>query len=418
MDQFLLRRESPVTKRALQTKPELLAPARDFSCLAAALRAGCDAVYFGVQRLNMRAGAANFELSDLARIRARCRRFGAKVYLTLNTIVFDDELVVAGEIIQAAHDHVDAIICWDPGVIALCREAGIPFHVSTQASVANASAARFYSDLGASRIIPARECSLAQIREIREGAGIEVEVFVHGAMCVAQSGRCFMSEHTTGHSGNRGECLQSCRREYLIIDDSDAANQFVIGSNYVMSAQDLCTLPFIEKLAEAGIDAFKIEGRNRDPHYVHTVTTCYRQAVDAWHDGTLTPQLKEHLVHRLHTAFHRGFSGGFFFGKPVTDFTDTDGSKASLRKAYVGKVVNYYARPGVASLQVQDNGFSTGDRLLVEGPTTGVVEVCVSEFLLDERSAAEASHGLVTIVTPCKVRRNDRVFRLDTRASV
>lgn len=345
--------------------PELLAPAGDHTSLQAAIQGGCDAVYFGLDALNMRATAHNFMVADLESVAATCREHGTRAYLALNTMIFENELAHVADIIERAKPHIDAVICWDPAVIRLCGQHGIPIHISTQASVGNAEAACFYRDLGAQRIILARECSLTDILDIRNKSGVEIEVFIHGAMCLSLSGRCFLSQFTSGKSGNRGECQQNCRREYHLVSD-DGKHEFVLGNTYALSARDLCTLPFIECLLDAGLDALKIEGRNRNALYVRTVVEAYRTAIDTWRDDALTPELKAALVERTRSVFNRGFSSGFYMGKPIDQFCRHMGSVASHSKDDVGIVANYYQRSKVAEILVQNHLFSVGDELVPE----------------------------------------------------
>ncbi len=407
----LARSARTIIFRHMKNKPELLAPAGDFVCLRAALEAGCDAVYFGLSNLNMRAAAANFGVDNLPEIAEICNNYGVRRYVTLNTILLENELLQARKMVEACKGHVDAIICWDPAVIQICRELGVSFHISTQASVANSAAAKFYRDLGAERIVLARECSLQDVEDIRKSSGIEAEVFVHGAMCVSISGRCFLSQYVHGKSGNRGACYQNCRREYEIVDDT-GENRFRLGSNYILSAQDLCTLPFLEKILASGAESLKIEGRNRSPEYVKVIVECYRKAIDAWMQNELTAELKDELVTRARTVFNRKFSSGFYFGKPMDAYTESGGSCATEKKKFVGQVENYYSKIGVMSLIVQDSSFSTGDRLMIQGPSTGVLFTEVSEIRQNNKPVPEAERGVVSVPFPQKVRKNDRVFVL------
>lgn len=400
-----------------QAKPELLAPVQDFTHLTCAIDNGCDAVYFGLNALNMRHAARNFTIEDLPAIARQCAEKGIKKYMTVNVTLFDRDREIAERLLNAAAGHVDAVICCDPGIIQLCKSRRIAFHVSTQASISNSLSAEFYRSLGAERIVLARECTLEEIREIRKHVDIELETFVHGAMCVSYSGRCFLSQFTSGKSGNRGACLQNCRRRYRIIDETDAENEFELGAGFVMSAKDLCTLPILEKLIEAGIHSFKIEGRNRNPQYVAETVACYRQAIDSYFAGTLDQTLKDTLVSRLKNVYNRQFSKGFYLGRPIAEFSRVDGSVAKLQKRFVGVVRNYFAKIGVAEMLVQDSLFSDGDLLAVEGPTTGLVQFHVEAPRQKEQPVRTVERGLVTVKTPARVRTNDRVFRLDTRTS-
>jgi putative protease len=394
----------------MKQKPEILAPAGDFACLGSAIKAGCDAVYFGLAgAFNMRAGARNFALAELDEVSALCRTAGVKAYLTVNAVVSEPDRAAVSALLEQIRGRVDAVICWDLAVIGECRRLGIPFHVSTQASVANLAAARFYREIGAERVIPARECTLEEIAILKRDSGLEVEVFVHGAMCVAVSGRCFMSQLVFNRSANKGDCGQNCRRSYRVTEVK-GEGEFVLDESRVLSARDLCALPFLERVLETGVDSLKIEGRNRNPQYVRTVVGAYRAAVDAWAEDRLTDELKQQLVAEVSRVYHRGFSPGFFFGRQIGDFAETDGSQASEIKQYVGRVVNFYARPQVAEIQVQDQVFAVGDRLCFEGNKTGCEEFLVTEVRQNECPVAAVGRGTVTVRLPFEVRENDKVY--------
>ncbi|MFH1849073.1 MAG: peptidase U32 family protein, partial [archaeon] len=316
---------------------ELLAPAGSWPSLRAAIEAGADSVYFGVKQLNMRITTDNFDLGELKKVVSYCHEHKAKAYLTLNVIVYDEELQLIKKIIMTAKDaKIDAVICWDNAVLAECKKQKVVTHLSTQASVSNYEAVKMYAKLGVKRIILARELSISQIAAIKkrikkDKLNVEIETFVHGAMCVAVSGRCFMSQFVFNKSANRGECYQLCRREYVV---QDAENEFTLklGNNYVMSTKDLCALPILDELVEAGIDAFKLEGRNRQPEYVKTVVTVYRQAIDAIAKKKFNKQLVDKLMVELRKVYNRDFSQGFFLGKPLPEhFTDSYGSKQTMK---------------------------------------------------------------------------------------
>jgi len=391
----------------MNKKPELLAPAGNFISLKAAIDAGCDAVYFGIRGFNMRDNKKNFSLEDLKEISNICKEKQIKKYLTMNTIAYDPELNTIENIIKEAKQYVNAIICWDLAIIQLCKKHNVPFHISTQASISNSETAKFYKDLGAERIVLARECSLDKVKEIKEQSNMEIEIFIHGAMCVAISGRCFMSQNTFGRSANRGQCLQNCRREYNI-KDVDKEFELNLGSNYVMSAKDLCTLPFIEKLVE--FDSLKIEGRNKSPEYVKTVVSVYRQAIDAHFENKLTKELKEQLLEKLKTVYNRDFSSGFFMGKPVNEFTDQYGSKATTKKEYIGKIINYYKKNQVAEILIESNTFEKGNTLMIQGQKTGVQELTVEEIMQNDKPVKQTKRGEATFKCPIEIRKNDQVF--------
>ena len=417
----------------MTSKPEILAPAGDFTCLTAAIDAGADAVYFGLGTFNMRArSGVNFKVEDLPEIARRC---GSRVkrYLTLNAIMFEGEQESVEKTIIAAKPFVDAFIVADWGVIALCKKHGVKFHVSTQMSSSNSAAVKFLAEQGAERVVLARECTLAEVtainRSIEKSTNrkITIECFVHGAQCVAESGRCFMSHSVFGKSACRGECTQPCRRRFLVkavdmyedadgnpVHESDTA--FIVEPHTVLSARDLCSLGFIDKLMAAGIASFKIEGRARNANYVKTVVAAYRQAVDAVADGTYTPELVDELTEKVKTVFHREFSKGLYFGRPGVDqFTDSEDSLASTVKRHCGIVLDYFLKAGIAQVKVQDHPLAVGDEIQIHGPTTGVIEMTVAELKRDEEDVQVCEKGnWVTLKTPrCRV--GDKVFFVEKR---
>lgn len=403
-------------------KPELLAPTQDRTTLRAALDAGADAIFFGVRGFNMRVSAKNFDVHDIHEVATTAHQAGAKAYLALNTIIYDDELEDMEHLVQAAHDAgVDAIICWDLAVIRAAKHIGIPFHTSTQASIANTEAARFYKELGAERVVLARECSLEQVKAIQQHAGVEIEVFVHGAMCVSISGRCFLSQFSTCKSANRGACLQPCRRNY-VLKDADTGVEFEVGADHILSPQDLCTLPFLEDLMAADVDCFKIEGRNKGPEYVADVTSVYREMIDlVWeHRNSLDTQdtqallteKKVELLPKLSRVFNRGFSNGFYMGKPMDAWSKTTDSAATEKKVAVGIVTNYYKKAAAVEIHVQNaETLSVGDTLLIQGETTGAVRIEITSLEIDHTSVEIATQGdTVAVACPAHVRTNDRVY--------
>ena len=408
------------------TRPEILAPAGDMTCLQAALDAGADAVYLGLDGFNMRArSGVNFTRETLPEASRRCRARGVKLYLTLNSIVFEGELTAVEEMIVFAKPFVDAFIVADWGVIALCQKHGAVVHVSTQMSCSNSLAARFLKEQGAARVVLARECTLAEAREIVRTAGVEIEAFVHGAQCIAESGRCLLSHEAYGCSANRGECHQPCRRRFLIkavdrytdkdgkpIHDADA--EFEVTPHTVLSAKDLCSLPFIDKLVESGIASFKIEGRARKPEYVHTVVRAYRTAVDAVLAGTFTPELADRLVEETKTVFHRELGTGLLFGRPGVDqYTDHEDSLATSVKRHSGIVIDYFLKAGIVQVQIQDHPLAVGDHVQVHGSTTGVVEVTIESLRRDDEILQCAERGN-WVTFPCpRVRVGDKVFFME-----
>jgi len=395
-------------------KPKLLAPAGDWTMLNTAINAGADEIYFGLKNLNMRVKAGNFDITDIDEIVNVCKKNNVQTHLTLNSIVFEDELDELDTIIKKAKDAgIDMIICWDPAVIMKCNEYNIPFCVSTQASITNSQAALYYERLGAKRIVLARECTLEKIKEIKNKTSLEIETFVHGAMCIAVSGRCFMSHEVFGKSANRGECIQPCRREYEIVD-KDEKYSMIIGEDYVLSPKDLCTIEFLDKLIESGIDAFKIEGRKRSPEYIAKTVSVYKSAIDDYYLDSLTKEKKSYYLEELNKVYNRGFSPGFYFGVPGSEsYTDTYGSIASTRKVYVGKVVNYYKKSKVAQIKIEADKISVGDSIYIIGKTTGTVELTVKEILKDDVVISEAIKS-DNITIPCeeRVREFDKVYKI------
>jgi U32 family peptidase len=397
-------------------KPELMAPAGDWTMLRAAVSNGADAIYFGLDKLNMRAKATNFSLDELPEIISFCKEHKVKTYLTLNTIVFEEELSELEDIIvKAKQNSVDRIICSDLAVADLCYKHNFPFCISTQSSISNSLAADVYKRLGAVRIVLARECSLEEMKKIRAKTNLEIEAFVHGAMCIAVSGRCFMSHHLFGKSANRGECIQPCRREFEVHDNS-IDKSLIIGEDYVMSPEDLCTIEFIDQLIEAGIDSFKIEGRKRAPEYVAKAVSVYRQAIDLFFESKLTSEKKKELLTELEKVYNRGFSSGFYFDVPSSeDYAGVEGSKATTRKIYVGKVLNYFKEPEVAHILLESGEIKIDDNLLILGETTGVLEIRLEKMSVNDKESTFAKRSdEVTILVPSLVRRNDKVYLIET----
>jgi len=394
---------------------ELLAPAGDMTCLQAALDAGADAVYLGLDSLNMRQMATrNFTRENLPEASARCRARQVKLYLTLNSILYENELPELESLLCFAKPLIDAAIVADWATIAACKRLDIPFHISTQMSCSNSVAARFLTEQGASRIVLARECSLEEVAAIAT-SGIEIETFVHGAICVAIAGRCLLSHEAYGCSSSRGECHQPCRREFLIRELREGENadaEFIVQPHTVLSARDLCSLPFMDKLMATGITSFKIEGRARNPEYVKTVVTAYRHAMEAVQEGRFDTPLVERLMAECAKVYHREFSVGLYHGRPgALQFTNTDLNQAAQKKLYVGLVQNYYGRAQMAQIVIQDQAVELGDTLAIHGETTGVVDVNLSELRRDEEICTRADRGTwVTFPCPQRVRTGDKVY--------
>ncbi len=400
----------------MHTHPEILAPAGDMTALQAALDAGADAIYIGLDTLNMRQGATrNFTRATLPDASIRCRERAVHLYLTLNTIIYEHEIPACQNLLAFAKPYIDAAIVSDWAAIAACKAHHIPFHISTQMSCSNSITATFLKQQGASRIVLARECTLEEVTQISHQADIPIEAFVHGAICLAVSGRCLLSHEAYGYSASRGECRQPCRREFFIQerregDNADAA--FRVEPHTLLSAKDLCSLPFVDKLMHAGIAAFKIEGRARNPEYVKTVVTAYKTAVAAVRSGTFTPQLVAQLTAACAEVYHRPFSPGLYYGRPGSDqFADTDLNQATSRKHHVGIVLNYYQQAHIVQIQIQGHPLAIGDNLSIHGPTTGVVEITVTNMRHDENSLNHAPKG-TWVTIPCKhhVRLHDKVY--------
>lgn len=386
-------------------KYELLAPAGSFAMLISAIEAGADAVYFGLKEFSMRANAKNFTIKDLDKIKEICKPKKIKKYLTINVIIYDNELKKIESIFKKIKNKVDAIICWDLSVIQLCKKYKIPFHISTQASVANSESAKFYKDLGAERIVLARELNLKQIKEISKI--VDTEIFIHGAMCVAVSGRCFMSQHLFGRSANRGQCIHPCRRSYLV-KDLQEGYELKLENNKVMSAKDLCTLPFIDKLKKLGVKSFKIEGRNRDPRYVDTVVKIYRKALDS--KKSLTKSEIENYLEELKTVYNREFSSGFYLGLPTSDdFSTVEHSAATEKKQFVGKVTHYYPKVNVATIKLV-SGLKVGDNIVIIGNSTGIIKSKIERIEIKHQSVKSAKRNQEIGIKLPFVRKNDEVY--------
>jgi len=406
--------QGPTTK-----VPELMAPAGNWTMLRGVVKAGANAVYFGVDQLNMRAKAKNFQVDNLPEIVKYCKEKNVKTYLTINTIIYEDEIQQAYELIgKAKAAAIDMIICWDLSIIELCNKVNMPFAVSTQASVSNSASVEMYKKLGAKRVVLARECYLEDIKKIKSKVDIEVETFIHGAMCIAVSGRCFMSHEMFGKSANRGECIQPCRREYEIVDKS-TDKSLILGEDYVLSPEDLCSIEFIDQLIETGIDSFKIEGRKRSPEYAIKVVSVYRRAIDLYFsrkdgfpENKLTPEVKKELLQELGEVYNRGFSTGFYFTPPgEKEYAGIYGSKATTRKEFVGRITNYFKKPRVAEIKMETGNLNVGDKILIIGETTGVVELKIPNILFEDKPAEQIEKGnLFTI--PCEelVRVRDSVY--------
>ena len=373
--------------------------------LITAIKAGADAVYFGLKEFSMRQNAKNFTIKDLDKIERICKPRNIKRYLTLNVIIYDNEIKRMNKILKWIKNKVDAIICWDLSVIQLCKKHKIPFHISTQASVSNIESAKFYKNLGAERIVLARELNLKQIKKISKK--INIETFIHGAMCVSISGRCFLSQFLFNKSANRGECIHPCRRSY-IIKDKQEGYELEVQNNKVLSAKDLCALPFIEKLKKAGIKTFKIEGRSRDPRYVDTVVRVYRKALDKRLTNT---EIRE-SIDELKKVYNRGFSSGFYLGVPTSDdFAKIEHSAATEKKHFVGKINHYFPKIQVATIKLVSE-LKVGDEIVVIGKTTGLEKAKVERLEIKNKSIKKAIKGQEVGLKLPKVRKQDQVYKI------
>ena len=405
---------------------EIMAPVGSPECLAAAIRAGADSVYFGIENLNMRAhSAGTFVIDDLRRIAEETRRFGIKSYLTVNTIIYGEDLPLMRRILDAAlRAGITAVIASDVAVMLYCRQIGLEVHLSTQLNISNVESLRFYSRF-ADVVVLARELSMEQVAEIYRaverdgicgpgGKPVRIEMFCHGALCMAVSGKCYLSQSNWGRSANRGECMQLCRRRYTV-QDVETGTELDIENKYIMSPRDLKTIRFLDKMVEAGVRVFKIEGRARGPEYVDTVVRCYREAVQALTSPGLGKEAflsrLDEWDERLARVFNRGFWDGYYLGKTVMEWNDCHGSKATERKVLCGRVVRYYSRLQVAEFKIEACELHVGDSILVTGPTTGALRAVVGEIRYDLRPVEVACQGWrVSVPVPAKVRPNDKLF--------
>ena len=405
---------------------EIMAPVGSRESLAAAIQAGANSVYFGIGQLNMRSHSANhFTIDDLRDIASTCNSHGIKTYLTVNTIIYDGDIDTMHEIVNAAKEaHISAVIASDVAVMTYCNRIGVEVHLSTQLNISNIEALRFYAQF-ADVVVLARELNMDQVaaiyRQIEEqhicgpkGELIRIEMFCHGALCMAVSGKCYMSLHNANRSANRGECVQICRRSYTVTDN-ETGNQLEIDNKYIMSPKDLKTIRFIDRMMESGVRVFKIEGRARGPEYVYTVVSCYREAIGSVIDGTFTEERKDGWDERLATVFNRGFWDGYYQGQTLGEWNKHYGSAATEKKVLVGKVMKYFSKLSVAEVAVEATTYDRGDRLLITGPTTGVMYLDATEIRYDLHPVDTAQQGWrVSIPVSGKVRPNDKLFKLVT----
>ena len=404
---------------------EIMAPVGSRESLAAAINAGADSVYFGIGQLNMRSHSANhFTIDDLREIASICSEHGIKTYLTVNTIIYGEDIDTMHQIVDAAAEAgISAVIASDVAVMTYCRQRGVEVHLSTQLNISNIEALKFYAQF-ADVVVLARELNMEQVAEIYRqieqqhvcgpsGQLVRIEMFCHGALCMAVSGKCYMSLHDANRSANRGQCVQICRRSYTVTDN-ETGNQLEIDNKYIMSPKDLKTIRFMDRMMEAGVRVFKIEGRARGPEYVHTVVSCYKEAVSSVINGTFTEERKDEWDQRLATVFNRGFWDGYYQGQTLGEWNRHYGSNATERKVLVGKVIKYFSKLGVAEVAVEASEFGLGDRLLITGNATGALWLTADEIRYDLKPVERAlQRQRVSIPVPEKVRPNDKLFRIE-----
>ena len=409
-----------------------MAPVGSRESLAAAINAGADSIYFGIENLNMRARSANtFSIDDLREIAATCDEHGIKSYLTINTIIYDEDMALMRTIVDAAYEAgISAVIAADVAVMDYCNRIGQEVHLSTQLNISNAEALKFYARF-ADVVVLARELNLKQVAAIYKtiqdeqirgpkGELIRIEMFCHGALCMAVSGKCYLSLHELGASANRGACMQVCRRGYdiqrneeptYLLSDKESTIELEVDNKYVMSPKDLKTIRFMDEMMEAGVRVFKIEGRARGPEYVKTVVECYREAIDSYLEGTLTEEKKDEWDERLRTVFNRGFWNGYYLGQRLGEWTRHYGSNATERKVYAGKGIRYYSNIGVAEFLIEAAELHVGDKLLITGHTTGAMYLTLDEARVNLKSVDTVKKGAhVSFKVPDRIRPNDKLY--------
>ena len=403
---------------------EIMAPVGSLDSLSAAARSGADAVYFGIAGLNMRSrSAANFTLENLGDVAERCRRYGLRSYLTVNTIIYDEDIPRMHSIVDAAvKAGISAVIATDISTILYCRRAGIPVHISTQCNISNTEAVRYYSQW-AETVVLSRELNMDQVsaihRAIEEepitgpsGEPVRIEMFCHGALCMAVSGKCYLSLHALDSSANRGACTQICRRAYRL-SDKDSDNEIVVENQYLMSPKDLKTIHFLDRLVDSGVRVFKIEGRARGPEYVSATVSCYDEALRSLCDGSYSESKVAEWDARLSRVFNRGFWDGYYLGRRLGEWSERYGSSATRTKAYAARPLRWFSRLGVAEFLLEAGEISVGDELLLTGPTTGALEFTVSELRLESGKTEKVVKGdIFSVAVPAKVRPSDRLYRL------
>ena len=405
-------------------KIELMAPAGSFESLQAALDNGADSVYFGVEQLNMRARSSiNFTLDDLDEIARRCKEKNVRTYLTLNTIIYDHDLSIIKTLLDRAKQaHITAVIAMDQAVIAYARQIGMEVHISTQINITNIETVKFYA-LFADTMVMSRELSLRQIKKICEqiereqvkgpsGNLVEVEIFGHGALCMAVSGKCYLSLHSHNSSANRGACKQNCRKKYTVIDQ-ESGFEIELDNEYMMSPKDLCTLDFLDQVIETGAKVLKIEGRGRAPEYVATVIRTYREAIDAYYEGTYTKEKVEKWMEALATVYNRGFWGGYYLGQKLGEWSGVPGSQATQKKVYIGKAMHFFPKTNISEFKIEAFDIKRGDKLLITGPTTGVQELILEDMYVNDQLSESAKKGdSCTFRTEFRTRPSDKLYKI------
>ncbi len=405
---------------------EIMAPVGSYETLAAALQAGTNSVYFGIEHLNMRAKSSiNFSTADLKNIVQICQEKNVKTYLTVNTVLYDSDMQIMQNIIDAAKNTgINAVIASDIAAISYANQIGVPVHASTQINITNIEAVKFYAKF-CDVIVLARELNLEQVKYITQtiqqqqikganGELLKIEIFIHGALCMAISGKCYLSLHENNASANRGACQQTCRKAY-VVTEKETGNQLEIDNEYIMSPKDLCTIPFFDKILESGVSVLKIEGRARAPEYVKTVVTSYNQAIEAYINNTLSKEKIDQWIEKLKRVFNRDFWDGYYLGKKLGEWNNVYGSKATKRKFYVAQATNYFAKLSVAEFIMQAGTLKIGDEVLIIGPTTGVVEFQIAEIRKDLFTTEKAEKGdiiSIPIPTSDKIRRADKLYVL------
>jgi len=405
-------------------KIELMAPAGNFESLQAAIQNGADSVYFGVEQLNMRARASiNFTLEDVSEIVKRCNAAKMRTYLTLNTIIYDHDLSLVKTLLNKAKEvGVTAVIASDQAVIASAREMGMEVHISTQLNVTNIETVKFYS-LFADTMVLSRELRLRQVKNITSqikkeqikgpsGKLVEIEIFGHGALCMAVSGKCYLSLHSTNSSANRGACKQNCRKKYTVIDQ-ETGFEIALENEYMMSPKDLCTLDILDQVINAGIQVLKIEGRGRAPEYVATVIKTYREAIDAYYLHTYSKEKVVNWMERLNSVYNRGFWSGYYLGQKLGEWSNHNGSEATQKKIYIGKGTHYFPEAGIAEFKVEAFEINKGDKILITGPSTGVQELVIEEMFVNDMPFEKAIKGdQITLKLPFRVRMSDKLYKM------